>query len=77
MTHNMTHYINLKGDKMNTIDNFKAVMIAEGIEEVDSEEEYIEAWQHLINTGLAWNLQGWFGRNAKSLINNGICKGAK
>ena len=33
----------------------------------------IEAWQHLINTGLAWNLQGWFGRQATTLIEAGIC----
>ena len=63
---NMT---NLTGDNMT---NFEAVGIAEGIESA-TEDQQIEAWQHLIDTGLAWSLQGWFGRNAEELINQGIC----
>ena len=51
---------------------FEAVGIAEGIESA-TEDQQIEAWQHLIDTGLAWSLQGWFGRNAEELINQGIC----
>ena len=54
------------------MENFDAVMIAEGVDPA-SEEEQIEAWQHLIDSGLAWSLQGWFGRNASSLIEQGIC----
>ena len=54
------------------MENFEAVMIAEGVDPA-SEEEQIEAWQHLIDSGLAWSLQGWFGRNASSLIEQGIC----
>ena len=53
--------------------NYLAVGIAEGFEEASSEEQYYEAWQHLINTGLAWTLQGWFGRTAMDLIENGMC----
>lgn len=49
-----------------------AVFIAEGVIEVDTEEELIEAWQHLVDTGLAWKLQGWFGRTAQHLIEIGI-----
>jgi hypothetical protein len=55
------------------MDNFTATMIAEGVEEVETEEEYLEAWQHLIDTGLCWQLQGWFGRTATDLINSGSC----
>ena len=51
-----------------------AVGIAEGWIECDNEADYIAAWQHLINTGLAWKLQGWFGRTAKMMIDNGHCK---
>ena len=59
------------------MDSYTAVGIAEGFVESESEEQTIEAWQTLINTGLAWSLQGWFGRTARNLINNGICTEAK
>ena len=52
---------------------YRATMIAEGVEEPKNEEEYIQAWQHLIDTGVVWNLQGWFGRTATALIAEGIC----
>ena len=52
--------------------NYMAVGIAEGFEEAESEEQVIEAWQHLVDTGLVWSLQGWFGRTATHLINEGI-----
>ena len=55
------------------MDNFTSTMIAEGVDEASSEEEYFEAWQHLIDTGLAWQLQGWFGRTAADLIEGGYC----
>lgn len=59
------------------MDTYTAVGIAEGFIESESEEQTIEAWQTLINTGLAWSLQGWFGRTARNLIDNGICTEAK
>jgi hypothetical protein len=58
---------------MAQMSTFTATMIAEGAEEAESEEQVIEAWQHLIDTGLAWQLQGWFGRQAQALIDKGIC----
>ena len=58
------------------MNNYTAVNIAEGIEEA-SEERQIEAWQYLIDTGLAWQLQGWFGREAARLIENGTCRRAE
>jgi len=54
------------------MDNFKATGLAEGFIEAESEEQIIEAWQHLHDTGLAYKLQGWFGRTAQQLINDGI-----
>lgn len=54
------------------MNNFEATMIAEGVDEAD-EEKQREAWQHLIDTGLCWQLQGWFGRTAEQLINDGVC----
>ena len=54
-----------------TIDITTAVFIAEGIEDA-SVEKQIEAWQMLVDTGLAWKLQGWFGRTAGLLIEQGL-----
>ena len=65
---------NSKGDKMN---DYTAVAIAEGFEEAENEEQYIAAWQHLIDTGLAYRLQGWFGRTAQALIEHGHCAETK
>ena len=56
---------------------FDAVMIAEGAMPAESEEQMIEAWQYLIDTGLCWHLQGFFSRQAKDLIDAGVCTPAK
>ena len=57
------------------MDSFTAVSIAEGFcgGEDATIEQRNEAWQYLIDTGLAWQLQGWFGRAADSLIERGVC----
>jgi len=41
---------------------------------VDSYTAKVQAWQYLINSGHAWTLQGWYGRNAHALIQNGVCQ---
>ena len=48
----------------------EAIAVAEGCVEVE-EEEYVEAWQFLLDTGLVWQLQGWFGRTAVAMIEAG------
>ena len=57
------------------MNNYTAVSIAEGFCEGENatKEQQIEAWQYLIDTGLAWTLQGWFGRTAAALIEQGVC----
>lgn len=55
-----------------TFNSYDAIGIAEGFIEAESEEQVIAAWQYLVNTGLAWSLQGWFGRTARDLIDQGI-----
>ncbi len=57
--------------------NIEAIDIAEGYTEAESNEHYVAAWQQLIDTGLAWSLQGWFGRRAMELIESGVCKPPK
>ena len=54
---------------------YLATAYAEGFcEGADAtEDEQIGAWQYLINTGLCWQLQGWYGRTAMRLIEAGIC----
>ena len=53
------------------MDSYTAVGIAEGFIDADSDEQVLQAWQYLVNTGMAWQLQGWFGRTAQALINQG------
>ena len=52
---------------------YEAIGLCEGFIECDDENKLIEAWQYLIDTGLAWSLQGSFGRTASNLIEQGIC----
>lgn len=59
------------------MDNFTAVMVFEGNWELvglePCEDTYIEAAQHLIDTGQAWTFQGSFGRTCQHLIDEGYC----
>jgi|TARA_R100001530_G_scaffold1410_2_gene2565 hypothetical protein len=58
---------------------YLATAIAEGFCEGEgaSREEQIEAWQYIIDNDMTSSLQGWFGRTAQALIEQGICTPAK
>jgi hypothetical protein len=56
---------------MNTLE---AINIIEGLEEAFDDDVIVEAWQHLVDTGIAWKLQGSYGRQATALIEAGIIK---
>jgi len=62
-----TRYLNV----LEIMSNYEAIGLAEGFISAESDEQIIEAWQHLHDTGLAYKLQGWFGRTAKLLIEAG------
>lgn len=38
-----------------------------------TQEEVVELFQDLIDNGMAWTLQGSYGRAAKALIDAGLC----
>lgn len=37
------------------------------------EEGIVDMFQELINSGMAWKMQGSYGRTAKALIDAGYC----
>ena len=51
-------------------DLLQAIMI---IEDGCESATVPQAFQYLIDTGMVWQLQGWYGRTAVNLINAGIC----
>lgn len=55
------------------MDSYLAVSIAEGFaDEPSTENEVHDAWQYIVDHGLTYQLQGWFGRTARDLVEAGI-----
>lgn len=62
---------------MNETTNFDPVSFTIEFETGQLDEEAIVAgFQHLIDSGLAWQLQGFYGRTATRLIEAGLCQPA-
>jgi hypothetical protein len=51
--------------------NMLSAIIAFEQGELD-EDGVVELFQHLVDTGLAWQLQGFYGRTAADLIEAGL-----
>ena len=56
-------------DVVNAIIAFEMGTMATG-------EEVLEFFQHLVNTGMAWSLQGSYGRAATGLLERGLIRPA-
>jgi len=56
------------------MDNYTAIGIAEGFIPANDEQQIIDAWQHLHDTKIGYQLQGFFGRQLHYLIQEGIIK---
>ena len=54
------------------MNDYEATGLAEGWISAESEEQVIDAWQYLHDSGHAYKLQGWFGGTAQHLLNEGI-----
>jgi len=55
-----------------TKEKYVELIMAYEANELD-EKQTIEFFQELIDTKLAWSLQGHYGRTAQELINAGYC----
>ena len=52
---------------------YDAIAILEGFSDQEPTlEDNMNAWALLIETGQCWTLQGWYGRNAAGLIQDGL-----
>jgi len=71
----MTLSQKLRGTFYKGLTPYLASAYAEGFCEGEgaSQDEQLSAWQYLIDTGLCWKLQGFYGRTATNLIEEGIC----
>ena len=47
------------------------ISIVEGIEDATVDQQ-LTAWQELVDAGMINHLQGWYGRTARQLIEQGL-----
>jgi hypothetical protein len=58
--------------KEDEMDTFETIMMAWEEGSLD-DEDTVTLFQALINNGMAWTLQGCYGRFAAGMIENGLC----
>ena len=68
------HYKKLNLDRKIITELHNAVGICDGHIRSDTVQEELKAWQFLIDTGMCWQLEGWFSRQANNLLQAGVCK---
>jgi len=56
------------------MDPLSAIEMIEDTPEWTSHDDYLAAWQSLIDSGAVWSLQGYYGRTATELIRYGHCR---
>lgn len=59
----------------NKLSAFDCCAVIEGFDgQEHDQEEVIAAFQRLIDLGVVWRLQGFYGRTAQALIESGQCE---
>ena len=51
---------------------FEAIDVINFQDENTPEEKVTEAWQYLHDSRIAYQLEGWYGRNCQRLISEGL-----
>jgi hypothetical protein len=54
-----------------------AISIAKGEKDETSDMSYVQAWQHLVDTGEVWELESWMVRAVSRMLSDGTLRPQK